>query len=253
MTVSSITYAALEASVADRADIVVSATGRHTTAKMLDRITQSLKKWNLLLANAGDDTYLKVQRVTTDPSATIGAEGWAPRQYLLAPDSLLFLRGIDIYPSGSQRPISMIPFDEAGRNNPQIQHNWWLEGNTGLPTFYRQGGVVGTANLIQIHPWADGVYTCDIRYLPGFPPAGASTSYDFILGGEEFVILDAAMKCLVPDGRAGTAEFMAGLREERDRVEADILVNLSRRSNFQRRDSWADRRALQEFGRRWGY
>lgn len=249
MTVSALTYAQLEELVASRADVVVG-TGRWTTAMLSSIISVSLKKWNRLLADAGDDLNLKIQRVTTSPSSTIGAEGWAPRQYIVAPDSCMEIRGIDIYPTGNDAPLSMMTFDEAERNDARYQGSWWAEQNTGIPIYYRQGGSTPAAtNIIQIYPWADGVYTCDIRYLPAFPTALASTSYDFILGGEEFVILDAAMRILERDGRAGTPEFLAGLREERTLVEADILIGLARRSVTRRRDTWLERRNLASLAR----
>lgn len=250
MTVSALTYAELESATATRADIVVG-TGRWTTAKLQAIINRSLKKWNLLMVDAGDDTNLRIQRVTTSTSAVIGANGWQPRQFVAAPDSCLVIRGIDVYPTGSQRPVSMRTYDEAERNDATFRGDWWLSANVGMPLMYRQGGTQPDAtNIIQIYPWANAVYTLDIRYLPAFPTALASTSYDFILGGEEFVILDAAMQLLVTDGRAGTAEFLAGMREERDKVKDEALADLSRRAAFHKRDTWLERRLARNAWRR---
>ncbi len=242
MAVGSYTFAELESMAADRADIIVSADGRHTTAKMQVRFARSLKKWTLLTANAGDDTYLKIYRATTNPSATIGADTWAPRQYLDLPEACLLIRGVDIYRSANQRPISMVTFDEAERNDPTLRGFWWNDQNTGFPTRYRVGGLVADNDtvIMQIHPWADAVYTVDIRYIPDLQEV-AITDFPLINGGEEYILCDMAMACMETDGRAGTAEY-AAIKLRRDEVEASTVAGLSRRASFHRRDTWAEQR-----------
>lgn len=251
MSASVVTYAELEDAVKTRADIVAGSGQRWTTAKLQSAIGRSLKKWAQLLVDAGDDTNLKIARVQTSPSSTISADGWAPRQYIAQPAGLFSVRGIDIYPTGNDEPISMLTFDEAERNDRSLRGYWWNDVNTGMPRFYRLGGMDGSASLIQLYPWADGIYTCDIRYIPALPTDLGSTSYDFVCGGEEFVILDAAMQILVPDGRAGTAEYIAGLREEREQVKQEVTAALSRRGSFRRRDTWLERRNLESRWRWW--
>lgn len=244
MTASSVTYAELEEAVKTRADVVVGASARWTTAKLATIIGRSLKKWNQLLVDAGDDTNLKIHRTATNPDTTLSADNWSPNRWIDQPPALFAVRGIDIYLPGQDAPFSMLTFDEAERNDASLRGAWWRENNIGHPRFYRLGGADADApdrSIIQIYPWADGIYTCDIRYLPATPPAVGST-YEFICGGEEFVILDAAMQVLVPDGRAGTAEYIAGMREERDRVEQNCLMALGRRGSFRRRDTWLERR-----------
>lgn len=254
MTASSVTYAELEEAVRTRADIIVGSGARWTTTKLQPVITRSLKKWAQLLVDAGDDTNLKIHRTQTNPSATLSADNWTPNRWIDQPVGMFAVRGIDIYLQGNTTPLSMQTFDEAERNDRSLRGAWWSEQNIGQPLFYRIGGTDDDAperNIIQIYPWADAVYTCDIRYIPAMPPVGAGTSYDFVCGGEEFVILDAAMQLMVPDGKAGTAEYLAGMREERERVEQNILMALGRRASFRRHDSWLERRALRSTSWRW--
>jgi hypothetical protein len=249
VSVAPVTYTSLEAAVADRADIVVN-TGRHTTAKMQARIYRSIKKWELLLASAGDDTHLKIYRTTTDPDATLGPDNWSPRQYIVQPEGMLFVRGIDIYRSG--RPYAMVTFSEAERGDPTLLGEWWAAPNVGMPTRYRLGGRLAATDqyLIQISPWADAPYTVDVRYIPAPPnPDSAGTSFDLVLGGESFVIADAALQCLTTDGRSGTPEFQALLMSERDACRDEALADLSRRGSYRKRDTWLERRRLRMVSR----
>lgn len=251
MTASAVTYAQLEDAVRIRADVVIGASSRWTTAKIADMIGRSLKKWQQLLVDSGDDTSLKVARVTTNPSAAIDGDGWAPRQYIAQPAGLFMVRGIDIYRAGNEQPHSMLTIDEAERNDPTLVGEWWRTPITGMPRFYRLGGTTASAanqNIIQVFPWADTVYTCDIRYIQAVPPTVAASTYDFVCGGEEFVILDAAYQILVADGRAGTAEAISGLKEERMLTEQNVLMALSRRSSFRKRDTWLERRNARRAG-----
>lgn len=247
----SVTLEDLRCDVGDRADVHVSASGtRHTYDKIHRRINRAIQRWRLLCATAGDDTYMKVATVTTSSSSTPDAAGWAPRQYIAQPSDFAWLRGMDIF-EGSE-PIEMLTLEELERNDFDRGLSWGISDGLGIPVAYMLGGTnAAGSSLIQIFPKADGVYTIRLRYLPVHTDITEPTdTVDFIFGGEEWVINDAALQTLRSDGLAGSAEAQA-CAAENTKLERELSFAVSaRRGGAQRRiDTRGRRRALLAFAR----
>ena len=224
--------------VADRADVAISASGvRHTNAKVTARVNRSIQKWKLLVASAGDDTNLLTVRKTTSASTTVDAANWAPNQYITQPDSMMLIRGLDVWISDS--PFEMLPIDEMERNDT----------GTGTPVFYRIGGTnAAGAELIQLFPNADGIYSIDVRYIPAHVDLSAttdlSTAVEFTCGGEDWVEIDSAMETLRNDGLSVTAEYQS-MRVDRADVERRMAFTLACRGSIRKVDTRERRRMLQ--------
>lgn len=230
--------------VSDRADVVPAASGvRHTIAIVTDRINRSIQRWKLMVAEAGDDADMLTVRTTTNASAVRDANNWAPQQYLLQPAGLMLLRGIDIWETGT-RPVAMLPADELERDDAFRLREWWSNGGTGMPAFYRLGGNAVAGGIIQIFPWADGTYTVDLRYTPAWVDVtNAATAIDFVLGGDEWVVNDAAIQTLIRDGQGGGAAAQS-CRGWNQKLEQDMLFALARRSPVRKVDTRERRREL---------
>lgn len=236
--------------VARRADLNIADTGvRHTTALVTADINKACQKWIRMVAEAGDDTNMLTVRTATATSTTRDAKNWAPNQYIAQPAGLMFVRGIDIW-SGNT-PLAMMDVAELERNDSQLALSWWNTGGTGLPIFYRLGGTNNAGNLlIQIFPWADAVYTVDIRYIPNLTDFNEATpdvnaTMEFILGGEDWVEIETAMRALRSDGLAGTAEF-ADMRAEKREIEASLAFALAGRASPRKVDTVERRRLLRQ-------
>jgi len=236
--------------VADRADVNVAASGvRHTNALVTLRLNRAIQKWKTLVAEAGDDTGLVTTRTATATSTVRDANNWAPYQYVAQPTGCMLIRGIDIWTGNT--PIAMMGIDELERNDASIMSNWWGGSGTqtGMPVFFRLGGTnAGGASLIQVFPYADAVYTVDVRYIPAHTDLSASsdlsTAIEFVCGGEDWVELSAAMETLRNDGLTGTAEYqsMAG---EQMRVQDHMAFTLACRGKVRKMDTRERRRQLQ--------
>lgn len=238
------TLSQLRDGVADRGDIVISASGtRHTTALVNARLNRAIQRWLLMIAEAGDQTNLKTARTSTATSTTRDANNWAPYQYVAQPSNLLYLVGMDIWSNNT--PIAMMPADELERDDAQLANMWWANGATGMPVFYRLGGINASgSSLIQVTPWADAVYTVDIRYIPAHVDLSQdSDTIDFIAGGEEWVINDAVLQSKVTDGISGTADLSV-ITGWNAKIEQELRFTLACRGVHRRQDTVSRREML---------
>ncbi len=233
----------LRTAVADRGDISIATSGvRHTTSLVNDRLNRAIQRWLLMIADAGDQTNLKTTRTATATSTTRDAANWAPYQYVAQPSGLLYLVGMDIWSNNT--PIAMMKGDEMERNDAQLSNLWWSNGATGMPVFYRLGGINASGtSLIQISPWADAVYTVDVRYIPAHTDLSQDgDTIDFIAGGEEWVVNDAVMQSKITDGISGTADLSAIISWNRE-IEKDLRFTLACRGVHRKQDT-VDRREM---------
>lgn len=225
--------------VADRGDFTIAASGRHTTTTVTARINRSIQRWLLMVCEAGDDTNLKTVRTATTVSTVRDTSNWAPNQYVAQPAGLLHIRGIDVWSNNT--PIPMAPADESERDDAQLAAIW-LGSVTGMPVFYRIGGTnQAGANLIQIFPWADAVYTVDIRYIPAHVDltTPATDTIDFIAGGEEWVINDVVLQSKITDGL--DASMLVGWNAK---IEKELFFMLACRGHSRREDTVGRREML---------
>lgn len=235
--------------VADRGDIVIGSSARHTTTTVNARINRAIQRWLLMVAEAGDDTNLVTSRTTTATSTTRDANNWAPNQYIAQPSNMLLLRGVDIYPRGvTGVPVSMLPADELERSDASLLASWIGGGTTGMPITYRLGGTnASNAYLIQIFPYADAAYTVDLRYIKTHTDlSGDSETIDFIAGGEEWVINDTVMQSKMTDGISSTADMSAIIGWNK-KIEDELRFTLACRGTTRRQDTFGRRRALMAY------
>lgn len=242
------TLTQLRDGVADRADVTVAASGcRHTHTVVDARINRAIQRWLLMCAEAGDDTRLKINSTVTATSSTADANGWEPRQYVALPTDFMLLRGIDAL-DGTE-PIELMPVEELERNDTERLSSYLYADSTGFPVGYRIGGyrASDSAQIVQVFPKADAVYTVKLRYIPVHTDlTTGSDTIDFIAGGEEWVINDAAAQTLRADGMAGNPEVAAMYAENRVLESKLAFLVASRGGTAARRklDTRGRRRAL---------
>jgi hypothetical protein len=234
----------LRTAVADRGDITIATSGvRHTTSLVNSRINRAIQRWFNMIAEAGDDTNLQSERNATQTSTTRDANNWAPYQYITLPTTAMLIRGIDIWDGNT--PIPMMTADEAERDDAQLASLFAATQATGMPVFYRIGGInAAGASIIQIFPWADAVYTMDVRFIPALEDlSNDSDAVDFIAGGEEWVINDAVMQSKMTDGLSGTAD-MSTIVGWNEKIEKDLRFMLACRGTTRRQDTVGRREML---------
>ena len=171
--------------VRKRADIE-NATDRFPDAELTEYINQSIARLYVMLERA-DYTYY---RSTTTFSTVSGTATYSLQAGPAA--EIWTLKSVHVYlnASGSQRI-------KATRFNPN-EHAWldmagvWAPG---YPVYYKFHGVQFT-----LSPIPNGVFTVLVEYTPA--PArlsSGSETFDGVAGFEEWVILDAAIKCKQKD------------------------------------------------------
>jgi len=137
--------------VRDRADLPPSSANnaRWSDERLTRYINQAAQRYVVMACEAGHERWLKRTTRTTSVSSTAVASGWAPRDLLFLPDDFYQLRGIDITAAGST--ASMMPFEREERNLFQdypAWWTWWTNGGTGVPIFYRLGGMSGETSTV---------------------------------------------------------------------------------------------------------
>jgi hypothetical protein len=196
------TLALLRAEVQARADIE---NDPHITSAEVDRfINQSIAALHQKAALAGEDEYTTSVAIPT----VAGSES-----YTVA-SAFFKIVSADALVSGEVRPLRRWTFAER-----HLFLNATSWSSTSQPLAYRLVG----GDTIKLLPVPDGVYTVTVWYIPASTVLAADGDlYDGRDGFEEWVVLDAAIKC-----KTKSEEDIRELVGERDRVMLDILASLA--------------------------
>jgi hypothetical protein len=175
--------------------------------ELVDLVNGSIAEWvDEVRGTTWNGTYSRSsQRIAT----TNGTQ-----RYALAGDFLSLL-SVDISIAGGAPVISARAYQEEQRNafRSTILGAWGLSN----PIYYQ---VQGTD--ISFIPVPQGAYAVTINYVPTSPVlADPSDTIDSINGWEEFIVLDAAIKCLIKAGEAETVPILSQrLEQQRQRIRA---------------------------------
>lgn len=236
------TLAQLRTNVGQRADVTISASGRHSQSVANWAINQAIRKLHQIQAESG---VVGVQRdsslVTT--ATTTESNGWPQNQVVTLPSDFLTPVGFSVN-LGSDQWVEMLPFDELERETYR-EHTYFEE--TGAPVFYRiVTGNDGTP-LLRVLPAADGVYSIAAIYI-GEPTelSADGDTYQFFDGGEEWVECDAAMAMLERDGVREPRQFQA-LQQRKAEAEARLRAHQARLSGGMRRQDVCGMRSRNRF------
>lgn len=217
-----ITLANLRAQIAERADVEIVASGRHTTAQALLLINESIRRYWLRMTDAGQ-VALKTTDVTT-ATGTSQTNGWDANQRISLPTDVLSVRGMSILDNGAWRP--MLAFQELERDMYELSSD-----APGLPTAFRLTLDNSGLQIARLLPRADAVYTIRVLYTPG-PTAlsGESDTFSFFDGTSDFVVADVAMRILTRDGapEPNQMQALAAQRAEADAVLREFTRKMNR-------------------------
>jgi hypothetical protein len=212
--------------------------------ELADKINQSIAKWYdmVRLTTWGGQYYRKTVKFNT-----VGAQEFYDFQSVGMTDFLDMI-SVDVFAGGpGATKITCKPYPEEQRNIFQffpvgLLLTWpsfyQLQGN-GLATPTQSGGP--GINFIPAPP---GAYQIGCNYTPVAPILSGTQTIDSINGWDEWIVLDAAVKCAIKDRQFDLA---AELRQERaiedarivgaaaarDRGGAEVIHDVT--SNF---DSW---------------
>ncbi|MBV9311553.1 MAG: hypothetical protein JOZ73_12010 [Solirubrobacterales bacterium] len=170
----------------------------------LDRyINQSWFELYELLLGKGQDLFLSSYSLTL----VNGQDTYA------LPADFYKLRGVDITSGGDTRDVT--PFSFAARNDFKNARGWTQFG----PVQYRLYG----ANIVFI-PVPGSSDQAKLWYYPA-PTAFTSgaQSQDFVAGWDEYVIVDAAIKCLRKE-ESDVSVLLAQKAALKTRIEENIAV-----------------------------
>ena len=217
------TLGELRADVCAEADIVDSGSaGRFTTARLNRFINQAIQRYITIVTGSGGQEWYSqrtgLQSMST--SEVVDASGWAPNQYVTLPTAFYQLIGIDIVIGGST--VSLMNFERMERNMFKDSPIWMQGNGKGQPMFYRiQGTNAAGAHIVQVVPAADAAYQFEVWYVPEIADlSNDSDTFDGRAGFEDFVVLEAALRCLSRDGNTSTS--YASIQQRRDEMEAQM-------------------------------
>lgn len=205
-----VTLSSLETQVRQRADMVGSSF--ITDVGELDEyVNQSVARLYDQIVQADEDYY------TTGVSLTLVA---GTQTYSIASIASDFykLRGVSIYFD----PQRIVTLDRLAWQERNDYTNVWVGEVSGMP---RKFIVLG--GTISFTPIPGSNYTAIFNYIP-VPPrltANGSITFDGNAGWEEFVVLDAAIKCLFKEE---SFEAVDRLIAEREALLARIIAHYRR-------------------------
>jgi len=132
------------------------------------------------------------------------------------PSDFLSLISVDVFISGSSPVITARPYQEEQRNafrNMPIMFGWGFA----RPIYYQVQG-----ENISFIPIPLGTYNVTLNYVPTAPIlADSEDTLDSINGWEEFIVLDAAIKCLIKTGSMDMVPQLENrLAAQRQRIRA---------------------------------
>jgi hypothetical protein len=138
------------------------------------------------------------------------------RQTYQLPADFLSLLSVDVFITGGSPVISATAYQEEQRNafrNYPVMFGW----GSSRPVHYQlQGG------SISFIPVPQGAYRVTLNYVPTAPQLSDPDDFiDSINGWEEFIVLDAAIKCLGKSGQNEDIPRLEGrLERQRERIRA---------------------------------
>lgn len=190
--------------VRQRADIE-NHTARFPNSELTSYLNQSWAELYELIISAGDEYYLSSNTITT----SAGVDTYS------LPADFYKLAGVDIDVGGPQ-PIPIRKFVFRERNRYLYNDGW----SYGRPVSYRLWG-----SNIRFTPRPSANYSVIVWYYPTQTDMSSdSDTIDGVQGWEEFVVLDAAVKCLAKDSRDASA-----LVAQRETVRQRVLGNMQTR------------------------
>jgi hypothetical protein len=192
-----VTLASLITQTRQRADIEGSQVV--TDSELTGYINSSIKELYDILVSTYEDYYLSetTATVTTGDSITL-------------PTDFYKLRGLD-YAEGSVY-YQVLPFKFNQRNQQNVE---LFSATPAVKSRYRVQG-----SVIKLVPATAAAGTYRVWYIPRATELSLTTdTFDGINGWEEFVIVDAAIKCMVKQ-ELGTQELEKQKRDLIRRIEA---------------------------------
>jgi len=197
-----------------RAADIEGSTARFPSSELNDYINESLAElYGLIIGAYGQDYYRRTFTFTTN-----GASASYP-----LPNDFLSVISVDV-PLGGNLVITAKTYSENERNLYKFFPfgAWTLH----QPLFYRLTGAFdssgSTPQTITFTPQPSGPYTVNVNYVP-VPTKLVDdlNTFDGVAGWEEYVVLDAAMKCATKNQEWELLQALAARKQGmRERVEA---------------------------------
>lgn len=171
-------------------------------SEVIDNINTSISPWyDMVLGSTFAGQFVRAPwNITTSQGVSVYAN--APNFYRSI--------SVDAYLTGSTIPVDCDPYQEEQRNIwAQLLFTGWVYGQ---PIMYQ---IQGT-NL-SFRPFPQGNVQITVNYYPT-PPVlmSGNDTLDSVAGWEEYVVLDAAIKCALKDGQLDIVQTLEGLKQEQE-------------------------------------
>lgn len=175
--------------------------------ELTDLVNGSIAEWvDEVRGTTWNGTYSRAPHIITTAINT---------QVYPLPGDFVALLSVDVSVSAGT-VVAARSYQEEERN---AYRNYPLLGgwSTSSPIFYQ---VQGTN--ISFIPIPQGAYSVTVNYVPTAPVlSDPDDTIDSINGWEEFIVLDAAIKCLIKAGEAETIPILSQrLEKQRERIRS---------------------------------
>ena len=182
-----------------------------TTPEVIDNINGSTAEWvdEVRGCTWAGQYWRRSHTMTVGPALTSD-----PFQVAL-PLNFVSMTSVDVYLSPSQ-VISATVFQEEDRNLFRGSVFGWFGGQPIRYAIWEQN--------IAFNPAPQSVFTVKLNYVPTAPTLNRpDDTIDSINGLEEFIVLDAGIKCLMKMGETTMIPVLqARLEQQRERIRAMV-------------------------------
>lgn len=197
----------LQSRVLQRANLE-GATQFITPAELTDLINGSVAEWcDEVRGTTWNGTYSRSAMTFTTANG---------QQAYPLPLDFLSLISVDVFITPGSPVVTAVAYQEEQRNlfkNNPVMFGWGFAH----PVYYQLQGP-----NISFIPLPLGTYQIQLNYIPTAPVlSDPDDMIDSINGWEEFIVLDAAIKCLIKAGESETIQLLTQrLSAQRERIRA---------------------------------
>jgi hypothetical protein len=225
----------LRSQIGALANVTIQASGRYPVATINTWINTAIGRyWQLYTCES--DRVLSRALLTTSASVTL-SNGWPSNEFVALPADFFALKSLMLQGStvGTKRRLTEMA--ESDREQ-------YPTGVVREPEVYRLANNTAGASIARLWPACDAVYTIECLYVP--TPAVLALdadTFNFLIGTEDVVICDVALRILEQDGVPEGSQYQAIAQRRNEAMQAlERYSSADRATALTMRDTWSVRR-----------
>lgn len=188
-------------------------------------LSESLAQYWMALTDGGHP-YATTRATLTTTATTTDALGWPANSYVSLPADFMALLSARIQSTNG----GWVKMHAYGETDVESVDLLFSSDTTGMPVEFRLGTASDATDIMRLRPYAAGVYTIEVIYVPKPTVLGPGDTARMIPGTADWVICDTAMKVLESVGvpEANQAQALMSRKNQAHQVLTDYAHRKNR-------------------------